>query len=324
MASNEPREKRSGFKPREVEEVIDYYFHRPLAAQLVKLLLPLPISPDQVTLMSAAVGLLAGVVMALAAWHSLWWVTVGGFVLLLSILLDCADGQLARIRGQSSPVGRILDGTMDVAAPTSVLLGFAVVLVARGGTFEYVVPVGFAAACSLVLHTSQYDGVKNLYLHCARPDFSLGGKTLLSLEDIDEFERQFRAQRDWGRVLLMKIWHGWIGSQQRTFAAWAELSPRNEEERQLYIRIFFGYMRWWSWLGLGLHLFMLTVACWLTPLYLQAVWIAWFIMLVPLNLLHGWLVWRRPRLERRFAAELAELRAKGAPPSGSAPPVTPS
>lgn len=319
MAGDDRREKKSGFKPREVEEVIDYYFHRPLASLLVKLLLPLPITPDQVTLLSAAVGLLAGLVMSLAVWHSLAWVTVGGFVLLLSILLDCADGQLARIRGQCSPVGRILDGTMDVAAPTSVLLGFGVVLVARGGTFEYVWPVGLAAACSLVLHTSQYDGVKNLYLHCTRPDFSLGGKTLLSLEDIEAFERQFRAERDWGRVLLMRIWHGWIGSQQKTFAAWAELAPRNEPERQLYIGIFFGYMRWWSWLGLGLHLFLLTLACWLTPLYLEAAWIAWIIILGPLNLLYGWLVWRRPRLERRFAAELATLRGQApAPPSTSA------
>jgi hypothetical protein len=312
-ALRDRREQQSGFKPRDVEEVVDFYFHRPLAAYLVRLLLPLPITPDQVTIGSAIVGLLSGAVMAVAVWRSPWWVAAGGLVLILSILLDCADGQLARLRGTSSPVGRILDGTMDVAAPLSVFHGLAFFLVSRGNDFALVWPLGFAAACSLVLHTSQYDGAKNLYLHCARPDFSLGGKTLLSIDDIEEYRRQFAAKRDWFRVLLMMIWRGWVRSQSKTFEAWnAELCPRTDEERAAYRELFFPYIRAWSWLGLGTHLCLLWLACFATPFYENAVWIAWIIMLVPLNLLHGWLVWRRPRLERAFLGRLRAMRQESA------------
>ena len=73
-ASRDRHEKQAGFKPRDVEEVVDFYFHRPLASWLVRLLLPLPVTPDQVTFGSAAVGLLSGGVIAVAVWRSAWWV----------------------------------------------------------------------------------------------------------------------------------------------------------------------------------------------------------------------------------------------------------
>ncbi|MBW2528230.1 MAG: CDP-alcohol phosphatidyltransferase family protein [Deltaproteobacteria bacterium] len=303
------RNERRGFKPSDVEEPIDRYFHRPLASLVVRALLPLPVTPNQVTFFSAFLGLCAGGTMLMGVWRSAWWVAAGGAVLLLSILFDCADGQLARIRGQSTPVGRILDGVMDVAAPLAVFHGFGFFLLSRDGTFALIWPVGLAAACSLVLHTSQYDGVKNLYLHCARPDFSLGGKTLLSVEDVTEFKREYEERGERFNVFLMWVWQRWIGSQVKTFEAWADMAPKNDAERELYRGIFRTYMRTWSWLGLGLHLFMLMAAALATPFWDQAVWVVWLTMLIPMNLLHLWLVWRRPRLERRFRQALAELRS---------------
>jgi hypothetical protein len=307
------RDEKRGFKPSDVEEPIDRYFHRPLASLVVRALLPLPVTPNQVTFFSAFLGLASGALMGVAVWRSPWWVAAGGGLLLLSILFDCADGQLARIRGQSSPVGRILDGVMDVAAPLSVFHGFAFFLLSRDGTFTYIWPLGFAAACSLVLHTSQYDGVKNLYLHCARPDFSLGGKTLLSVEDVTEFKRQFERDGQRFNVFLMWVWQRWIGSQIKTFEAWQQedMTPRNDAERRLYRSVFRSYMRTWSWLGFGLHLFMLVLAALASPYWDQAVWVVWIIILGPMNVLHGWLVWRRPRLERRFRDGLSELRTAG-------------
>lgn len=319
-AGSDARERQRGFKPREVDEPIDTYLHRPLASVAVRLLLPLPITPNQVTVLSACIGLLSGICISMAIWRSVWWVAGAAGILLLSVILDCADGQLARIRGQSSPVGRILDGVMDVVAVASVFFGFGFFLLSRGYSIVFAWPVGLAAACSLVLHTSQYDGVKNLYLHCSRPDFSLGGKTLLSVADIERFKREFTAQGAWFNVFLMKVWMGWTRSQNKTFAAWhGELSPRSDEERELYRGLFRGYMRAWSWLGLGFHHFMLMLACLATPLYEDAIWIVWATMLGPMNLLHGFLVWRRGHLERTFAKQLEQLRSS--PASGPSEPV---
>ena len=93
---------RQGFKPRDVEEPIDYYWHRPLAGLLVQLIEHTKITANQVTFASGFVSLLSGGAMALGGFYGKWWVSIGGLLLLLSIVLDCADGQLARIRGTSS------------------------------------------------------------------------------------------------------------------------------------------------------------------------------------------------------------------------------
>ena len=302
---------RPGFKPREVEELIDYYFHRPLASLIVRLLMPLPVTPNQVTVLSAATGAVSGMVMSVAIWRSAWWFAAGSGVLLLSVLLDCADGQLARMRNQMSPGGRILDGVLDGFAIVSAFHAFAFyLLLAKGYPFFAIWPIGAVTGWSLLRHTSQYDGVKNLYLHCSRPDFSLGGKTLLNVDDIDVWKRESAEQRDWFRVLLMRIWISWTRSQRKTLQAWyGDLSPRTAEERDLYRSMYQGYMRAWTFLGLGTHMFVLELAALLTPLWPDVLWVAWGIIVGPLNLLYGLVVWQRGRLERAWRVRLGELRA---------------
>lgn len=63
-------------------------------------------TPNGITIGWIAIGL-AGV-LALSSGN--WWVRVGGALLLqLSYLLDFVDGEVARLRSQSSPVGAFLD-----------------------------------------------------------------------------------------------------------------------------------------------------------------------------------------------------------------------
>src|SRR5438552_2485106 len=95
----------STFKPRDVEELIDFYFHRRLANGVVRLLAPTPITPNQVTVLSGLVAVVAGAVIATSAARA-WQTVVGAGIFVLSIVLDCADGQLARLRRHSSLAGR--------------------------------------------------------------------------------------------------------------------------------------------------------------------------------------------------------------------------
>jgi len=314
-----------GFKPRIVEEPIDWYFHRPLAAQLVKLLLPLPVTPDQVTFASGTVGLLSGGVFALAIYGSQWWVVVAGFVLLLSIMLDCADGQIARIRGTSSVVGRILDGTVDIVAVFSILHGMGFYLLLREGfSFWLIWPIGIAMAWSLAYHSAQYDAMKNLYLHCSRPDFSIGGRTLLTEQDLKQYRAEFADKGERFNVFLMNVWIRWTATQRAALKPWTgSLSPRNEAERQLYCELFNDNMTYWTWIGFGTHLFILTVICWLTPLSPWAIWIGWGIILGPMNLWCLWLMLRRPKLEKRYRRQLRVLRRHELAEDDQAPTSSP-
>ena len=54
------RATRANFKPRDVEEAIDFHFHRPVAGLLVQMIADWPITPNQVTVASGVVSALAG------------------------------------------------------------------------------------------------------------------------------------------------------------------------------------------------------------------------------------------------------------------------
>lgn len=84
---------------------------RPLAAVLLVPLERSPVTPNQVTLATLVVFVLAAGIMAVVpGWTAL---LVGVAILEFSYVLDCVDGQLARLRGTSTPIGAHLDFLMD-------------------------------------------------------------------------------------------------------------------------------------------------------------------------------------------------------------------
>jgi hypothetical protein len=84
---------------------------RPPAAVVVYALRDTRITPNQVTFASAA--LAAGACAMIAALPGWSWLVVAAAVFELSFVLDCADGQLARLRKLASPLGHLLDFLMD-------------------------------------------------------------------------------------------------------------------------------------------------------------------------------------------------------------------
>jgi phosphatidylglycerophosphate synthase len=84
---------------------------RPLAAVLLVPLRATRITPNQITLLTLVV-FAAGAAM-LALWPGWRALVIAASVIELSYVLDCVDGQLARLKGMSSPVGAHLDFLMD-------------------------------------------------------------------------------------------------------------------------------------------------------------------------------------------------------------------
>ena len=121
------------FKHYELEEWADLFFHRPLAHRLIQLILALRLhdlglNPNHITLCSLLTGwaaaawmaealiggvLPAALVPAAAGGGPVAAHLIAAVLMLLSISLDCADGQLARALGVSSPMGRFYDGLAD-------------------------------------------------------------------------------------------------------------------------------------------------------------------------------------------------------------------
>ena len=100
---------RQSLKP--ADSLFNLYFARPLAAVFVFLLYRTPITPNQVTFLASLVMLVAMAVLIFV--EGFWGLWLGVIGLELSYVLDCVDGQLARINKQSSEVGASLDFMMD-------------------------------------------------------------------------------------------------------------------------------------------------------------------------------------------------------------------
>lgn len=81
-------------------------FERPISRRLSRRLARTPITPNQMTLISAAVGLAAAPFFLSPA---PLWQTIGALLFLTHAILDGCDGELARLRYQESRWGGILD-----------------------------------------------------------------------------------------------------------------------------------------------------------------------------------------------------------------------
>ena len=94
-------------KSLDTEEFIDLKFYRPLGYAWALLFERLNITPNVVSILSIFLGVTAGVMFY---FNDLYINILGMFFLVWANTYDSADGQLARMTGQFSRMGRILDG----------------------------------------------------------------------------------------------------------------------------------------------------------------------------------------------------------------------
>lgn len=136
---------------------------RPPAAVLVYLLRRTPVTPNQVTFLSLLVSLLSGAALLLWPTAAGLWLAAG--LIYLAFVLDCVDGQLARITGKSSAVGAYLDFLADEIKAVTLIAAVAGRLALAGApalggpldgtTFWLIVGLGgvTASACGMALTT---------------------------------------------------------------------------------------------------------------------------------------------------------------------------
>lgn len=98
---------RETIKSKDTEEWIDIYFTRPIGLIIALLCRKLGIHPNGVTIFSIFVGVAGG---CMFYFTSFWYNLLGVCLLMFANFLDSADGQLARLTGQKTAIGRFLDG----------------------------------------------------------------------------------------------------------------------------------------------------------------------------------------------------------------------
>ena len=292
-------------KPLEVEEPIDVWVHRPLAYLLARAALPLPVSPNAITMVSIALGLVSAYAMiAVFPQH----LALAGAALFSSAVFDCADGQLARLRGTSSAFGRMLDGVADLVVSTAAVGGGTYILFREFDPPHWRGALAVALAlCTIItgsFHTSSYDHYKNVFLRLTHAKYQEG-------ESYEQAKRRFDELRPTLSLIVRGCWSiylFYVKSQtdyiRRFDPITAELSrlPTYTEERaSIYRKHAGGLMRIWrGWFGFGSLVFGMSVTI---GLGVVEYYMAFRLLLLNL-VFYGYL---RPRQRRASEAAFREM-----------------
>lgn len=126
---------------------VDRYVNRPIGRLLSRRLITTRVTPNQLSIFATLVGLLSGGLFALGTAGS---AVAGALVLQLSAILDCIDGDIARVLFKESPLGKWLDIIGDQVVHIAVFLGLGIGLW-RSGSTTPVLLLGSVAALGVVL-----------------------------------------------------------------------------------------------------------------------------------------------------------------------------
>ena len=314
--TDRPSEYATANKPREIEGVLDVRLIRPLGFLIARALRRTPVTPNQVS----AAAVVAAVAAAAAYYHrSPAGVGLGLLFLLLTSALDSADGQLARLTGRTSEVGRILDGVCDALSFLSIYLAIVLSYAAAGGA--HVAAAAVLAGLGLASHSAGSAGAdfaRVLYL------FYVYGKSNPERELPEVFAERLGAARGLDR-LIIRI-HRSYGGQQRLLlpsagrllaahrAAVAARPEVAERFRERYRERHGRFVTWW-WLGAtNVHKVGLVAAS-LVPLVVTEgplhEWgmVTYFVYNLALNLPLVVLLGEQRRRDRGLLAELEDLRS---------------
>lgn len=227
-------------KPLEVEEPIDVWIHRPLAYLLAKALMPTPVSPNAVTVISILFGIAGGIALLSSFPHHM---LVGGLCIFASAVFDCADGQLARMRGTSSLLGRMLDGSADLIVSVVAVGGGTYVVWSKFNDTPW---MGALALLLCVLtavtgsfHTGMYDHYKNVFLRLTNAKYQ-------EAEDYETALARFRERQD-APLFVRLAWYPYlfyVKSQEDysrrfdpyTSASFSRFPAFDEERARIYRR----------------------------------------------------------------------------------------
>ena len=181
-----------------LEGFVDRYFNRRCSGWLTQYLLRTPLTPNAVTLLATAIGLLAAGAFAIGGYGA---GIVGALLFQLSAILDCCDGEVARLKFLESRFGEQLDFVLDNIVHIALFAGIAwaayhtswgawalaagaLAIIGNGAAFGV---VQWAARVRPRLDPARCSRVDGILNHCASRDFSVLLLVLALIGHVDWF-----------------------------------------------------------------------------------------------------------------------------------------
>ena len=272
-------EYKNSLKSIEIEEILDLIFYRPLAFLFVKTIYKTRLTPNQITGLALVFGLIADLFYAFGT-H--FYLILAALFLIVYDVLDCADGQLARLKKNGTPVGRIIDGIADYIVTIFAYIGIGVGFAASSENIMFFWILVISAGLSNAFHAISVDYFRNRFL-----DITQERSNVLQ-DGLAEFKEEYRLlsekQGKYFQKIIIKLFLRYSSvqsnvaadEQQNTFVA---LDYYNATKRILHF---------WTYLGPTTQLTFLIVCSFLNKLeiYLWGMIIVGNLYAVLLHLIH--------------------------------------
>jgi len=249
---------KSSLKNTQVEEILDLLIYRPLAFLLVKVLYHTPLTPNQISLIAMATGVVSGYYFSKGSPDAF---LIGGLLYALSNVIDCCDGMIARLKKNGSSVGRIVDGVVDYIVSIAVYVGLAIGMGKVTGAFDLTM-FGFEltpwtlvllAGVSAAAHAIVFDFYRNEFLAHALGQFN-------SMHDeINEFTAELnRLENEGGSGFdkaLIRIYLKYLSLQAGSEKPVVKSYDSSEYEKKNAF-----LLRLWSFIGSTSHITVVVIA----------------------------------------------------------------
>jgi len=199
---------RESFKSNETEEWLDIWFTRPIGLAIAMICGRLGITPNVITLVGIALGMVAGWMFHYSdVYHNLW----GVLLLLLANFCDSADGQLARLTNQKTLLGRMLDGFASDAWFFCIYLAVVYRLWDAWGIWGFVL-CAIAGFCCHATQCALADYYRNIHLWFLKGD---AGSELDSYEKEQQIYDELK-QQGWSFARIYHFFYkGYCKKQER-------------------------------------------------------------------------------------------------------------
>ena len=215
-------EYKSSLKMIELEEIPDIIFYRPLAFLLVKLFYPTRIKPNHLTIGAIIMGVIGGCFYSFGTKVSCIY---GALFYFMFNILDCSDGQLARLKKNGTPIGSLIDGIADYTATVAVFIGIAVGYSSKSDKSHYFLILLVLSGISIMIQEALVD-----YYRIRFKDYVLERKNTL-VEGSEVYRKEYEILKNqkgkWLERTIIRIYFTYSDVQKK-------LAARKKGEKLLH------------------------------------------------------------------------------------------
>lgn len=233
----------ASFKSKDTEEWLDVHFNRPIGLVFALMWNKLGIHPNVITVLSFFLGAAAG---WMFYYTDLTHNLLGVLLLMLADFCDSTDGQMARLSGKKTLVGRVLDGVSGDVWFFAIYVGLGLRLMFQtipGTSLHWGIWIWVLLVLAGVFSHSPQSSLSDYYrqIHL----YFLKGKSGSELDNSAQQKKIYDEtpkSNVWGRIFY-KGYGNYCQSQekrtpkfQKFFAAWKQFTATHSQEEVEKVR----------------------------------------------------------------------------------------